>query len=68
MSTIPRQLRRDKTPWSRIRSPRLREIRERQWAISAMGGPCWRTTDAGRAAQAALQAAVETLRARGDQP
>jgi hypothetical protein len=39
----------------------LRAHRERQEQVAALGGPCWRTTEEGRAAQAALTEALKTI-------
>jgi hypothetical protein len=61
MRPTPRQLRRDRAPWSPIRSRALREHRHWQWGLRAFDGGCWRTTMTGRATQAALTEALKTI-------
>ena len=59
--TRPRALRRSRGAWSVIRSPWLREVRENQARIAAVGPPCWRATADGRAMQADVQRALDGI-------
>jgi hypothetical protein len=59
----PRRLRRNRAAWSPMPGRRaLRAIRYHQGGIAAFEGRCWRTTEKGRAAQAALAIVVYATR------